>query len=311
MAYLFSGQGGKIEPLDDTLYKNSVQFRQIFDDASTEFDTDLWQLWASGDQRLSQTRFAQPAILTLSLALHSVISKQLPDAVALAGLSLGEYSALIAGKGLDWPTGFQLITKRGQLMQDASEHFPGAMAAVMSQDTDLIERVCQEVAGDTGLIVQTANYNYPKQTVIGGEKKAVLLAVGELHKQGIARIVDLPVSGAFHTPLMASANQQFVTELQSAAVSEPEIPVISNTTGQAFTKKTIKETLAKQMVQATRFTDCLLQMGGLGVTTVIELGPGHSLTSFAKKTLKLEGYYAVSDADSLNAAVSALNSVSN
>ncbi|MDN6967917.1 ACP S-malonyltransferase [Oenococcus sp. UCMA 17063] len=306
LAYLFSGQGGKIEPLDHSLYVKSTNFRETFDQAKSILGFDLWDLWKNGDKRLAETRFAQPAIFVLSTALYRVIKDKLPQASALVGLSLGEYSALAASDALDFSTGLKLIEKRGQLMQQASEEFPGAMAAVMSQDTDLIESVCQKVSQSSGQKVQTANYNYPKQTVIGGQADAVKTAVEELHQAGVQRIVDLPVSGAFHTPLMETANQQFLSDLEKIQFKNPTIPVVSNTTGKVFKDSSIGKTLSKQMVSPTRFTDCLLELQNLGVNSVIELGPGHSLVSFAKKTLKLDGYYAVNDSASLEKALAAL-----
>ncbi|AVI94741.1 putative Malonyl CoA-acyl carrier protein transacylase (fabD) [Oenococcus oeni] len=306
LAYLFSGQGGKIEPLDQSLYLESSSFRETFDQAKSLLGVDLWNLWQSGDKRLAETRFAQPAIFVLSTALYRVIKDKLPQASALVGLSLGEYSALVAGDALDFSEGLKLIEKRGQLMQQASEEFPGAMAAVMSQDTKLIEDVCQDVSQSSGQKVQIANYNYPKQTVIGGQVDAVKTAVEALHQAGVQRIVDLPVSGAFHTPLMESANRQFLPDLEKIQFKDPIIPVVSNTTGKVFTDSSIGETLSKQMISSTRFTDCLFELQDLGVDSVVELGPGHSLVSFAKKTLKLDGYYAVNDSASLKKALAAL-----
>ncbi|MGY3744703.1 ACP S-malonyltransferase [Oenococcus kitaharae] len=307
LAYLFSGQGGKIAPLDSRLYESSPAFSKVFQRAAEISGIDFWQMWQTGDVRLEQTRFAQPAIFTLSTALYRVISNQLPAAQALVGLSLGEYSALAAAGALEWDAAFRLIQKRADLMQQASEAFPGAMAAVMSTDTDLIERVCREISQETNQIVQPANYNFPKQTVIGGQTQAVAAAVSKLTEAGIKRIVDLPVSGAFHTPLMATANDQFVQELAETDFRPMAINVISNTTGQAFQADTIKETLSRQMVSSTRFTDCLLELQRQGVTHVIELGPGHSLVSFAKKTIKLDSYQAVSDAQSLDEALAAVS----
>lgn len=303
LAYLFGGQGGKIQPIDPQIYQDNIDFRHVFQRAFIESGTDYWQMWQDGDQRLSETKIAQPAIFTLSTAFYQAINKQLPKAAALVGLSLGEYSALTAGQSIDWDIAFKLISNRGELMQDASEKFPGSMAAVMSSDIDLIEKSCQKASESTGLKAVPANYNFPKQTVIGGDRRAVSKAVEILKDAGVSRIVPLAVSGAFHTPLMEWANQTFVKKLSQVPFQQSTVPVISNTSGRTFELDNMQELLSRQMIQATRFTDCLSRLNEMGVTDVIELGPGHSLVSFAKKTLKLHGYYAVNDLDSLNKAV--------
>ncbi|MFR8884025.1 MAG: ACP S-malonyltransferase, partial [Streptococcus agalactiae] len=243
---------------------------------------------------LNQTKYTQPAILTTSTAIYRLILKEIglrPDMVA--GLSLGEYSALVASGAIRFEDAVVLVSRRGQLMEAAAPAGSGKMVAVLNADRQIIEDACKK-ASQFG-IVSPANYNTPKQIVIGGESIAVNAAVEELKQQGVKRLIPLNVSGPFHTALLKPASQKLSDVLDKVHFSVSEIPVIGNTEAQIMKKDDIKSLLARQVMEPVRFDESIETMKKMGMTQVVEIGPGKVLSGFLKKIDSSLSVYSVED----------------
>lgn len=280
-AVVFSGQGAQYQGMGQELFQQEMIVRETFTEASQILGYDMAELCFTENDRLNETEFTQPAILTVSIAFYRLLENAgfKPDVVA--GLSLGEYSALVASGALTFADAVALVQKRGRLMTEAAPKGTGKMIAVMNADRNLIEEACLK-ASQKG-IVSPANYNTPQQIVIGGEEPAVDEAVRLLQEAGIKRMIPLNVSGPFHTALLKPASVKLAEELETVTFHPMTIPVISNTTAEVMQQVAIKDLLEKQVMSAVRFADSIETMKGLGVDSIIEVGPGKTLTGFVKK----------------------------
>ena len=215
-AFLFAGQGAQKLGMASDLYAAYPVVKETFDTASRILGYDLRELIDSNEEKLNQTRYTQPAILTTSVAIYRLLVENgiTPDIVA--GLSLGEYSALVAAGALSFEDAVALVAKRGEFMETAAPAGSGKMVAVMNTDPSLIEEICQQ-ASEKG-VVTPANYNTPAQIVIGGEVAAVDYAVELLKEAGAKRLIPLNVSGPFHTALLESASQKLAAELELSLI---------------------------------------------------------------------------------------------
>lgn len=279
-AFLFSGQGAQYPGMGQDLYRETI-VKQTFDEASRILGYDVAELCFSENDRLNQTQFTQPAILTVSVAFFRLLEEHGVTPDAALGLSLGEYSALVASRALAFDEAVELVAKRGAYMTEAAPAGSGKMVAVMNTPIELIEESCQE-AGKYG-IVSPANYNTPQQIVIGGEEKAVDAAISLLQEKGAKRMIPLNVSGPFHTAILAPAAEKLAVALEAIQFSEPAIPVISNTTTEVMTKHTIPSLLEQQVMKPVRFYESIEKLKELGIEQVIEVGPGKVLSGFMKK----------------------------
>ncbi len=238
---------------------------------------------------LAQTEVTQPALYVHSLAVVSVLEAGglRPDAVA--GHSLGEYSALAAAGVLSFEDGLQLVRLRGQLMAEAGRTRPGTMAAILGLDDHVVETLCQEVRDEGGGFVQPANYNAPGQVVISGEVTAVEQAAEKARARGARRVVKLPVSGAFHSPLMEDASRRLAEAIARVPLQPPRCPVYLNVTAAPTTDpEEIRARLVEQMLAPVRFTQMLHRMQTEGITAFLEVGPGNVLTGLVRRTLGRE-----------------------
>ncbi|MFB5518739.1 ACP S-malonyltransferase [Enterococcus casseliflavus] len=280
-AFLFSGQGAQYPKMGEELYHQEAIVRETFEQASTILGYDMAELCFTENERLNQTEYTQPAILTVSTAFWRLLDAQGIKADAVAGLSLGEYTALVASGALDFQTAVALVQKRGRYMASAALAGIGKMVAVMNTPAETIEEICKE-ASQVG-IVTPANYNTPQQIVIGGEAPAVDKAVELLQAAGTKRVIPLNVSGPFHTALLEPASQQLAQELAQITFDELQVPVISNTTAQPMQQDQIKELLTLQVKSPVRFYESIATLKQLGIQQVIEIGPGKVLSGFMKK----------------------------
>lgn len=280
-AFLFSGQGAQYPKMGEELYHQEAIVRETFEQASTILGYDMAELCFTENERLNQTEYTQPAILTVSTAFWRLLDAQEIKADAVAGLSLGEYTALVASGALDFQTAVALVQKRGRYMANAAPAGVGKMVAVMNTPAETIEEICKE-ASQVG-IVTPANYNTPQQIVIGGEAPAVDKAVELLQGAGTKRVIPLNVSGPFHTALLEPASQQLAQELAQITFDELQVPVISNTTAQPMQQDQIKELLTLQVKSPVRFYESIATLKQLGIQQVIEIGPGKVLSGFMKK----------------------------
>ncbi|HHU5277787.1 TPA: ACP S-malonyltransferase [Streptococcus agalactiae] len=294
VAFLFAGQGAQKLGMARDLYETFPIVKETFDKASHVLGYDLRELIDKDLDKLNQTKYTQPAILTTSTAIYRLILKEIglrPDMVA--GLSLGEYSALVASGAIRFEDAVVLVSRRGQLMEAAAPAGSGKMVAILNADRQIIEDACKK-ASQFG-IVSPANYNTPKQIVIGGESIAVNAAVEELKQQGVKRLIPLNVSGPFHTALLKPASQKLSDVLDKVHFSVSEIPVIGNTEAQIMKKDDIKSLLARQVMEPVRFDESIETMKKMGMTQVVEIGPGKVLSGFLKKIDSSLSVYSVED----------------
>lgn len=297
IGFLFGGQGGQTTTMSAHLYENFPKYRAIIDLASTILGYDVLAK-LQDEAALKTTKYTQPLVVAHSYGLYECVKDQFAKPSATLGLSLGEYTALIASGALDFVDGLRLVAKRGQLMQDAVEQTPGTMAAVMTEDFQLVEKTLADICS-TGEQVYPANYNSKQQLVIGGTTAGVQQAIRDLTAVGIKRIIPLNVAGAFHTPLLTSIQAEFTDVLANVTINEPQFTVFSNTTKTAFTSANVKEILVKQLVSPTYFAQDLELMAQAGVEHFIEFGPDNTLSKFVRKTIKDSQRSSVYDFTSL------------
>jgi len=280
-AFLFSGQGAQKLGMTRDLYDTYDVVKATFDKASELLGYDLRELVDKDEARLNETKYTQPAILTASVAILRLLEEYGVKPDMVAGLSLGEYTAMVAAGALTFEDAVQLVAKRGQYMTEAAPTGSGKMVAVMNTDPALIEEICQK-ASSKG-IVSPANYNTPSQIVIGGEVVAVDYAVKLLQEAGAKRLIELKVSGPFHTAILEPASVKLSTELEQVNFNEFKLPLISNTTAQVMKNEEVKSLLTRQVKEPVRFYESVATMQELGATKFIEVGPGKVLSGFIKK----------------------------
>ncbi|USI68725.1 ACP S-malonyltransferase [Lactococcus petauri] len=300
-AFLFSGQGAQKLGMAKDLYDEFDIVRETFDQASQVLGYNLRELIDNDETKLNETQYTQPAILTTSVAILRLLSEQgiKPDLVA--GLSLGEYSALVASGALDFAEAVALVAKRGQYMTEAAPTGSGKMVAVMNTEAALIEEICEQAA-ERG-IVSPANYNTPAQIVIGGQAEAVDYAVELLKEAGVKRLIELKVSGPFHTAILKPASEKLAKELEQVNFNSFKLELISNTTAKVMKDSEVKELLTRQVMEPVRFYESIETMKALGVQRFIEVGPGKVLSGFIKKIDKEASFTNVENLTSFKVLV--------
>ena len=304
LAFLYAGQGAQHVGMGRDLYEIYPAFRQVLDSAPVDFD--LKKLCFDGpEDQLNDTRYTQPCMVAFAAGVTALLREAGITPDYAAGLSLGEYSALQCAGVFDAKTAISLVAFRGQAMADAVQGRPCGMAAVLGMDRDALKAVCSE-ASDAG-VVECTNFNRPGQIVISGDAAAVDKA-GELAKAaGAKRVLPLKVSGPFHTSLMAPAGDALREKFQSVDFGSMEMPVLFNCLGDLKGEAdTIPELLEQQVQSSVYLEDTIRRLGELGVDTVVEIGPGRTLSGFVKKTVKGIKCYPVETAAELQAAIVAL-----
>lgn len=283
-AYVFPGQGAQFVGMGKELYENHPIAKDYFEKANEILGFKITDIMFGGsDEELKQTKVTQPAVF-----LHSVISALClgedfrPDMVA--GHSLGELSALTAAGCLKFEDGLRLVSKRALAMQAACDARPGTMAAVIGLQDAEIEKICKSVSEETGKVVICANYNCPGQLVISGEKEAVETACTRLKEAGAKRALILPVSGAFHSPLMQPAKEELEAAINETTFQTPKCPVYQNVDGAAHTEpEEIKANLISQLTASVLWTKEINSMVAAGATEFTECGPGKALQGMISK----------------------------
>ncbi|MBP3310881.1 MAG: ACP S-malonyltransferase [Butyricicoccus sp.] len=278
---LFPGQGAQHPGMGQSLYEGSAAAREVFACASDVAGLDVAKLCFEGTQEeLSRTVNSQIAIFTHSMAALAALREAGVSFEACAGFSLGEYTALAASGIVSLEDGIKIVRKRGQVMQAAADAMDSGMAAVLGLDDSVIEQVCAEV---TCGIVRPVNYNCPGQLVIAGERAALNEAIEKCKAAGARRALPLAVSGAFHTPLLAEAAAELRAFLADFTFSAPTMPVYSNLDGQLLDVSDMPAHLEQHMISPVRWKTLMANGMAAGLKTGCEIGPGKTLTGFAKK----------------------------
>ena len=279
-AYIFPGQGSQFPGMAKDLYSKHKELMERANEVLGFRITDIMFEGTADD--LKATKVTQPAIFLHSVLL-SMEQEQQPDMVA--GHSLGEFSALVAAGAMDWEDGLRLVAIRAREMQKCCEKVPGTMAAIIKLPDEVIEQVCAGIPG-----VVPANFNSPGQVVISGEEQAVDTACEQLKAAGAKRAIKLPVSGAFHSPLMEPARTELAGAIEATPFHAPRCPIYQNVTAQATTDpEEIKANLLKQLTSPVRWTQSVRNMREAGATHFVELGPGEVLQGLVRRILPEEG----------------------
>ncbi|GIX25021.1 MAG: malonyl CoA-acyl carrier protein transacylase [Caldimonas sp.] len=284
LAFVFPGQGSQALGMVGELAARDAGVRATFDEASEGAGVDLWALSQEGpEERLNQTEFTQPALLAASVALWRLwLAAGGPRPVALAGHSLGEYSALVAADAIGLGDAARLVRLRGQLMQAAVPAGTGAMVAVLGAEDAVVEAACAEAA--QGEVVVPANYNTPGQVVIGGHAAAVERAVARLAERGVRKTVRLAVSVPSHTPLMRRAADELAEAMRAMAWRTPALPVLRNVdAGLHSDVDALVDALVRQLYCPVQWTRCVQALAARGVGRLAECGPGKALAGMAKR----------------------------
>ncbi len=279
--FLFPGQGSQYVGMAKDLFEKSVEAKEMILTAEEAAGVQLSHIMFNGpEEALKQTDVTQPAIFVHSVILSSII--RLMDADMAAGHSLGEYSALVSAGAIQYYDAVKLVRKRGELMLRAGIEQPGTMAAIMGMDSESLNEICQEVSSRN--VVQCANFNSPGQIVISGSVDGVYETMKIAKEKGAKLVRELVVSGAFHSPLMSSAKEEFKKELDSTNFYDAKFPVYANVTAKPVTKKAeIVDALYKQLDKPVLWEDTIKNMISDGAEEFIEIGPGKVLQGLVKR----------------------------
>jgi [acyl-carrier-protein] S-malonyltransferase len=303
-ALLFAGQGAQVVGMGKELAEKFPSAKNWFDRANAVLGYDLAGICFNGPEaELTKTENAQPGIFLVSWVCFELLKEKIPNLKfdATAGLSLGEFTALTAAGAMSFEDGLCVVRARGNFMQEACDATRGGMAAIIGLDETLTLEVCAEAG------VELANLNCPGQLVISGETEKISKAVELAKAKGAKRAIPLPVAGAYHSPLMASAQSKLKNELAKIKISEPTVPVISNVTAQPHGDATeISARLVEQVTSSVLWEHSMRYLLAQGFTRFIELGPGTALSGFMRRIDKTATMLNVADVASLKVIVMAL-----
>lgn len=280
IAFIFPGQGAQVCGMGQDFYEQTETGKKIFDMASGLLGFSMPELCFTPNDRLDITEYTQAAMVTASIAMMEVLKERTgvkPDVAA--GLSLGEYPAMVAAGVMSAEDAIKTVRQRGILMQEAVPVGIGSMAAVLAMDAEKIEEVIAPIEG-----VQIANYNCPGQIVISGKKEAVEAASEKLKEAGAKRVLPLNVSGPFHSSMLVEAGEKLGKVLEDVEVHEPVIPYAANVTAEYVTRaEEVKPLLERQVYSSVKWQQSVERMIADGVDRFVEIGPGKTLTGFVKK----------------------------
>jgi [acyl-carrier-protein] S-malonyltransferase len=304
-ALVFPGQGSQAVGMGRELSESQAAARLVFDEADATLGYSLSRLCFFGPAELLQkTEYAQPALLTVETGALAVLRERIDplSPVAVAGHSLGEFTALVAAGAIDFAAALRLVAERGRLMNVASETCPGTMLAILGLDERQVADVCAAASGHGRIAL--ANQNSPGQSVLSGDRAAIDAAARYAREAGARRAIALPVSGAFHSPLMQPAADEFAASLATVEIRAPQCPIIANTTGLPLRDvASIRAELGQQLTGPVKWSAGVRTLHELGARTFVELGPGTVLSGLIKRTAP--GAEAVSAGDSAGIAAAA------
>lgn len=278
-AFIFPGQGAQEPGMGKDFYENSASAREVFDQAESLLGLNMKKLCFEENEKLNITEYTQIALLTACMAMERVVREQGVTPQVTAGLSLGEYCAIVSAGGMELSDAMRLVRKRGILMQEAVPAGVGGMSAVLGMNAEEINAVVDPIAN-----VQVANYNCPGQIVISGLKEAVEEASEKLKEAGARRVIPLNVSGPFHSYLLEEAGRKLGSFLDQIEICRPQIPYVANVTAQYVTEAAeVKPLLIRQVSSSVRWQQSVEAMIADGVDRFVEIGPGKTLSGFVKK----------------------------
>ncbi len=279
-AVIFPGQGAQYVGMAKDFYDSFEDSKKVFDEADDVLDIELKKICFEENDDINKTEYTQPAMVAAEVAIYEHLKNAGLKADVFAGLSLGEYSALVAAGAMTLADGIKTVRRRGILMQNEVPLGMGGMAAVIAMDADKIAEICENTPGK----VQIANYNCPGQIVISGEAEAVKAASAALAEAGAKRVIPLNVSGPFHSQMLVPAGEKLYDFLQGVDVAEGFAPYYCNADAEEITDAAkVKELLKRQVYSSVRWQQTIENMIADGVDTFIEVGPGKTLTGFMKK----------------------------
>ncbi|GAB4436138.1 MAG: ACP S-malonyltransferase [bacterium] len=285
---VFPGQGSQYVGMGKKLYEHYKEAKEIFEKADEALGYSISKICFDGPEELLKlTENTQPALLTVSYAVYRILSNRISvNAQFMTGHSLGEYSALVAAESIKFEDAVVAVHKRGKFMQEAVPVGEGGMLAVLGMEDFEVEEACKEVDPLLG-IVTTANYNSPGQIVVSGNTKALESLISILKDKGAKKVVPLPVSAPFHSPLMAEAADRLAEVLSKIEIKEPKVKVISNVTAEPYNSaEEVRSLLVSQVKSPVRWVDCIKFMTSKGVNEFIEIGAGKVLSGLIKRIEK-------------------------
>lgn len=304
LALVFPGQGSQHPGMLRELAERYSVVRTTFEEASDALGYDLWHITQEGpESRLNATSCTQPALLSAGVAVWRVWQElEGPRPVAMAGHSLGEYSALVCSGALGFADGVKLVQLRGEAMQQAVPEGEGGMAAILGLENDAVEAACREAA--QGEVVAAVNFNSPGQVVIAGARPAVDRAIALCQERGARRALALPVSVPSHCALMKPAAERLEKAMDGIEFRQPRYRVVQNVDARWHEETDeIKKRLVEQLYRPVLWTDCIEALGAQGGSVFIECGPGKVLTGLGKRILRQSRGLAVNDPESLSAGI--------
>lgn len=304
IGFVYAGQGSQVVGMGKSFYDNYQVAKDVFD--QIDLDIDVKKLCFEGPiEELSKTSNTQPCMVAVAVVATKLLKENGINPDYVAGLSLGEYSALNAAGVLDDQTAINLVRFRGQAMEEAVAGIESKMIAIIGLDRDLLNEAVNE-ASELG-VVSIANYNCPGQLVIGGEAKAVTKASELALEKGARRAIPLNTSGPFHTKLLEAASVKLKERFETVTFNEMKVPVIFNSTAKELAEDTtVAKMLEKQVMSSVYFEDSIRYMIANGVDTIIEIGPGKVLSGFVRKIDRKIKTYQVEDQASLEKTLAGL-----
>ena len=307
IGFVFPGQGSQSVGMGKALYDAHSSLKSVYDEASSVLGYDVAELCFTGPaERLNLTEFTQPALLVSSVAALKLFEPVGIRPVAMAGHSLGEYSALVAAGGVSFRDAVGLVQKRGRYMSEAVAPGAGLVAALLGLTAEVVKGVCR-MASAVG-VVAAANFNSPGQVVIAGEKAAVERAIELAKAEGCKKAIPLPVSVPVHTPLMQQAADRLAKDLATVRWSDLSAPLVNNAEAKAISRAhEIQASLVRQLPSSVLWEDTVQTMGKMGVTTFVEIGPGTVLTGLIRRILPEAKLLNVNDPKSLDVTLKAVS----
>lgn len=281
IAFVYPGQGSQYVGMAKDLFEQSETLRHVLHEGELTLNRQLTKIMFEGpEDELRKTVNAQPAIFLHEMALTKALIANGVEPAIVAGHSVGEYAALAAADVLDYGHALWLINTRGTLMYEAGTMSPGSMMAVLGLDDDKVEQACRDAGGN----VVVANYNSPGQVVISGDKESLEKTAELCKTAGAKRCLPLPVSGAFHSPLVRDANVTLAANIERVIFRDATIPVVTNVDGVAHTSgEVIRENVLAQMESSVQWTKTMRAIQDFGVDAIVEVGPGNVLSGLAKR----------------------------